>query len=355
MRAHSLSRSVGARVGAVVAAALMSALVLSGCSSTANTDATSGAGSSTATEGAFPVTIDSALGSVTIDEAPTRVATWGWSTQDAVLALGVVPVAMPLNVYGGNDDGVLPWDAERIEALGGETPQLFSGADTGEVPFEEFVEAKPDIILAPYSGLTQEDYDTLSKIAPVVAYPDTAWSLPWQDQLTIVGQALGKTAEADALLADVDTQISDLAAANAVIADKSFVYVSALEADKLNIFRATDPRVDLLTQLGMVVSPNVADLDADPSAGSYFYQLSYENLGQIDADLIVGYFDNQASVDTFLADPLVAAMPAIQEGRFAPVVGESFVMASSAPTVLSIPWMLDQYVPQLAAAAENIN
>jgi len=355
MRQSVLRRSVRPRASVLVATALTSVLLLAGCSATTETESTSGEASSPSSSTAFPVTIEGALGSVTIEEEPVRVATWGWSSQDAVLALGVVPVAMPENVYGGNDDGILPWDAETIEALGGETPQLLSGGDTGTVPFEEFVEAAPDVILAPYSGLTQEDYDTLSKIAPVVAYPEEAWALPWQDQLTIIGQALGKTAEAEALLADVDTQIADLAAANSVIDGKTFVYVSALEADKLNIFRSSDPRVDLLTQLGMEVSANVADLDADPSAGSYFYQLSYENLGQIDADLIVGYFDSQASVDTFLADPLVAAMPAIQEGRFAPVVGESFVMASSAPTALSIPWMLDQYVPQLAAAAEKIN
>ncbi|MDN4639859.1 iron-siderophore ABC transporter substrate-binding protein [Agreia sp. PsM10] len=353
MRVPLLSRPSRVRGSAVLATLLVGAVVLTGCSTSAtDTASTTDAGAS---DGSFPVTIESALGSVTLDEAPERIATWGWSTQDAVLALGIVPVAMPKNVYGGNADGVLPWDAEKIEELGGETPQLLSGGDTGEVPFEEFVEADPDVILAPYSGLTQEDYDTLSKIAPVVAYPDKPWSLPWQDQLTTVATALGKTAEAETLLTDVDSQIAELASANPVLADKSFIYVSALEADKLNIFRSSDPRVDLLTQLGMAVSPNVEDLDADPSAGTYFYQLSYENLSKIDADLIVGYFDNQASVDTFLADPLVAAMPAIQEGRFAPVVGESFVMASSAPTVVSIPWMLDQYVPQLAAAAENVN
>ncbi len=354
MRTHTPPRSIRTRAGILMATALTAAaVVLAGCSTSTEGEA-SPTGSDAVGEGSFPVTIDSALGSVTIEEAPTRVATWGWSTQDAVLALGVVPVAMPLNEYGGNDKGVLPWDAEQIEKLGGETPQLFSGSDTGEVPFEEFVEAAPDVILAPYSGLTQKDYDTLSKIAPVVAYPDEAWSLPWQDQLTIVAKALGKTAKVKALLSAVDTKIANLAEANPVIAGRSFVYVSALEADKLNIFRASDPRVDLLTQLGMEVSPNVSDLDADPSAGSYFYQLSYENLRKIDADLIVGYFDNQAAVDSFLADPLVAAMPAIQERRFAPVVGESFVMSSSAPTVLSIPWMLDQYVPQLAGAATNV-
>lgn len=352
MRASSLRGSTGTRVGAVIAATTAVLLAVTGCST--GTDSPAKESEKPAASAAFPVTIDSALGSVTIKEEPTRVATWGWSTQDSVLALGVVPIAMPLNTYGGNEDGVLPWDAEAITTLGGETPQLFSGADTGEVPFEEFVKAAPDLILAPYSGLTQEDYDTLSKIAPVVAYPEKPWSLPWQDQLSIVGKALGKTEQAAAILKDVDTSITTLAEANPVLTGKSFVYASALEADKLNIFRASDPRVDLLTQLGMTVSPNVADLDADPKAGTYFYQLSYEKLSEINADLLVGYFDNQASVDKFIADPLVAAMPAIREGRFAPVVGESFVMASSAPTALSIPWMLDKYVPQLAEAAKKV-
>jgi iron complex transport system substrate-binding protein len=352
MRTTIVRRSPSKRASAVIAVTVASAIALTGCSASSSDSGSDGG--TAAASGSFPVTIDSALGSATIEKQPTRVATWGWSTQDAVLALGVVPVAMPLNEYGGNDEGVLPWDADAIKELGGKTPQLLSGADTGEVPFEEFVEAAPDVILAPYSGLSQEDFDKLSKIAPVVAYPDQKWSLPWQDQLSIVGQALGKTAEAESLLKKVDTKISDLAAANPVLKGTNFLYVSALEADKLNIFRASDPRVDLLTQLGMVVSPNVAALDADPSAGTYFYQLSYENLGKIDADLIVGYFDSQASVDAFVADPLVAAMPAIQQGRFAPVVGESFVMASSAPTVLSIPWMLDKYVPELAKAADKV-
>jgi iron complex transport system substrate-binding protein len=47
-------------------------------------------------------------------------------------------------------------------------------------------------------------------------------------------------------------------------------------------------------------------------------------------------------------------MPAVKEGRFAPIVGESFVAATSAPSVLSIPWMLDRYVPELAKAADKV-
>ncbi|WP_285116101.1 iron-siderophore ABC transporter substrate-binding protein [Leifsonia sp. fls2-241-R2A-40a] len=339
-------RSRLALIASTVAAA---ALVLTGCS------AGGSAGQSTASgeSGAFPVTVKSALGPAEIEQKPTRVATWGWGAQDIVLALGIVPVAMPSFSYGGNADGVLPWDADKIKQLGGKTPQLLN-ADTGEVPFEEFVTAKPDVILAPYSGMTQAEFDTLSKIAPVVAYPEKPWSTSWRDQTAIVGKALGLTKEADALVKKTEDAVTTLADKYPVIKDKTFFYAAANEPGKLNVYRADDPRVQLLNDLGLKNSPSIDALDPSKGDGSFYYQLSNENLSKIDTDLLVMYFDKQSSVDAFTADPLVAAMPTIKDGRFAPIVGESFVAATSAPSVLSIPWMLDRYVPELAKAADKV-
>jgi iron complex transport system substrate-binding protein len=340
------------RRAAAVATLALGALALAGCSAGADDGAAADDASKASTAGgAFPVTIESALGDAVIPEQPERVVTWGWSTQDAVLALGVVPVAMPRNDYGGGEAGILPWDEDAIEELGGETPTLLSGSDTGEVPFEEVAAAQPDVILAPYSGITQEEFDRLSEVAPVVAYPDQPWALPWQDQLEIVGTALGKSDEAAALQAETDEYVSSLVDEHPELDGTTFVYAAANTPGTLNIFRADDPRVDLLEDMGMTLSPSVAELDASPDDGTYFYGLSEERLGEIDTDVLVMYFGSQEEVDAFTALPSVGAMESVQEGRFAPIVGESFVMASSAPTVLSIPWMLDQYVPQLAEAA----
>lgn len=344
------SRSARSRlVLSFAAVASAAALVLTGCSAGGQADEPSVSGSA----GSFPVTIDSALGKTTIDAAPKRVATWGWGAQDIALALGVVPVAMPKFSYGGDAKGVLPWDAEKIKELKGSTPQLLD-ADSGEVPFEQFVKAKPDVILAPYSGLTQTEFDTLSKIAPVVAYPAKPWATSWRDQTAIVGKALGMTSQADALVKKTESSVAALADKYPAIKDKTFFYAAANQPGVLNVYRAEDPRVQLLNDLGMTDSPSIASLDSSKGDGSFFYQLSYENLSKIDTDLLVMYFDKQSSVDAFTTDPLVAAMPAVKEGRFAPIVGESFVAATSAPSVLSIPWMLDRYVPQLAAAAAKV-
>ncbi|MFP3465918.1 iron-siderophore ABC transporter substrate-binding protein [Leifsonia sp. SIMBA_070] len=336
---------------ALIASAIVAsaALVLTGCSA----GAPAGQSSTGGDTGAFPVTVKSALGSTTIDAKPKRIVTWGWGAQDIVLALGIIPVAMPKFTYSGTADGVLPWDAERITELGGKTPQLLT-FDTGEVPFEEVVAAKPDVILAPYSGLTQTEFDTLSKVAPVVAYPEKPWSTSWRDQTAIVGKALGMTKQTDALVKKTEDSVSTLAAKYPVLKGKTFYYAAANEPGKLNVYRADDPRVQLLNDLGLKNSPSVAALDSSKGDGSFFYQLSYEKLSQIDTDLLVMYFDKQSSVDAFTSDPLVAAMPAVKEGRLAAIVGESLVMATSAPSVLSIPWSLDRYVPVLAAAAEKV-
>ncbi|WP_435298984.1 iron-siderophore ABC transporter substrate-binding protein [Timonella sp. A28] len=324
---------------------------LGACSS--QTEEKPAADTQTTATDAFPVTIESALGNVTINEKPERIATWGWSAQDAVLALGQVPVAMPTYTYGGVD-GVLPWVKEKIDALGGDQPTLLKGADNGTANPEEFVAARPDVILAPYSGLTQEEYDALSKIAPVVAYPDQPWATSWQDQTLIVGKALGLNAEAQKLVDDTNTYVKELGAQHPELAGKTFAYGANNQPEILNVYIDTDPRAQLLVDLGMTLAPSVEELLPENPDKSFYYGLAFENLNKLTSDVLVAYFGDQAAADAFTNDPLVAAMPQVKAGAFAPIIGESFVMASSAPTTLSIPWMLDQYVPQLAQAAKNV-
>ena len=152
--------------------------------STSPTSAGTSAASTT-----FPVTIEHAFGETVVEKQPTRVAAISWANQDALIALGVVPAAMPFASYGGDADGYLPWTRPALEALGGEAPALLDEADG--LDFEGLATAAPDLILGTYSGITQEDYDKLSKVAPTVAYPEVAWGTSWRDQLTTAGKVLG--------------------------------------------------------------------------------------------------------------------------------------------------------------------
>ncbi|UXN73096.1 ABC transporter substrate-binding protein [Devosia sp. A8/3-2] len=145
----------------------------------------------------FPVTLDHVYGSTIIESAPKRIVTRGWGNEDAVIALGVMPVGIPFQSYGGGEDGIQP----RIEQslAGGDKPTVL--ANTGEPPFEQIAALQPDLIIAAFSGITQDQYTLLSGIAPTIAYSGEAYSATWQDVTTIVGAALGKPAKAAALIA----------------------------------------------------------------------------------------------------------------------------------------------------------
>ncbi|WP_197511527.1 ABC transporter substrate-binding protein [Tessaracoccus coleopterorum] len=119
---------------------------------------------------AFPIEITHALGTTVIEAEPTRVATWGWGSTEAALAVGVYPVAVAEQSWTVGAGNLLPWVEEAFGDR--EKPVVLTDADGGATfPYEELIAADPDLILAPYSGLTQEQYDTLSEIAPTVAYP----------------------------------------------------------------------------------------------------------------------------------------------------------------------------------------
>ncbi len=177
---------------AILIGVLCAVIGVAGCGDDGGSGA---AGASTASQAAaFPVTIPHAFGQTTIEAPPTRVVAWGWGSADAAIVLGVIPVAIPFQSYGGDAKGVLPWIAQALEADGVPTPTVLP--DSEEPPYEEIAAAKPDVILAPYSGVTKEQYDLLSAIAPTVAYPGEAWATPWRETIRIVGTALGKDAEA---------------------------------------------------------------------------------------------------------------------------------------------------------------
>src|SRR5918997_3324403 len=172
------------RIAAPVAAAT---LLLAGltASSTGSTSAADGAeapeAATSADADAFPVTIAHALGETTIESEPTRVATLGWTDHDHALALGVVPVGATKITWGGNDAGSTDWFDAAVEEAGSKPPVRYDDADGA--PIDEVAELAPDLILATNSGITEAEYDKLSKIAPVVAYPDAPWTTRWQTSL----------------------------------------------------------------------------------------------------------------------------------------------------------------------------
>ena len=329
---------------AVIAAAAAAALALAGCSA----PATAEPGAVAAPDGTFPVMIEHAFGETEIPAAPERVATWGWGSAEAALALGVEPVAMAQQTYGADEAGIHPWVADELEKLDAETPVILT--DDGEAPpYEELIDVAPDVILAPFSGITEEQYELLSEIAPTVAYAGEPWTTPWRDVIATVGTALGKSAEATAVLEDLDAELAARAEQHPELDGMTVAAVWDV-AGTFYVYTPEDARVEFLSGLGLDDAPSVADLANGDSP--FYYTLSYEQLDQLDGDLILSYHDTQEEADAFLASAPIQAIPAVARGQVAQVVGTELIAAVSPPTALSLTYGLDELVAALSAAAQ---
>lgn len=343
------------RIIAGLLAATMS-ISLAACSSDEGPSTSSSTASSAATSSsseAFPVTIEHAFGSTTIDSAPERVATVAWANHEVPLALGVTPVGIERATWGDDDnDGILPWVREKLDELGGEDPVLFDATDS--LPFEEIANTQPDVILAAYSGMTQEDYDQLSQIAPVIAYPDVAWGTTLDQTIEMNSKALGKEAEGQELIAQIDADIATAMDNHPALKGSTPVFAFFDESDlsQVSVYTSVDPRVGFLLDSGF----NEAEvLKASSDSESFYEQLSAENPEQFDdVDFIITYGSdddatNQKTIEALQADPLLSRIPAIAEGKIV-FLGDGPLAASATPSTLSVPWGIEEYFAKLEEA-----
>lgn len=342
------------RARGLIAAAAIAVMSLSACSTGPSGGGSEAAG---ANEGgsaeAFPVTIEHAFGETVIEEKPERVATVSWVNADVALALGVVPVGMPVDEYGGNEQGSTPWKDTKLEELDAaigtdNAPVQYSEADG--IAFDEIAATNPDIILAAYSGLTEEDYNTLSEIAPVVAYPEVAYGTAWQDSTAMIGEALGLTEEAEQLVTETEDQIAEAAAEYPAIAGKSFIFgnLEPNSSEGVNIYTASDNRPRFLSQLGM----EMADVVAENTTGDeFFIPWSAERADELESDVFVTWVPDEATKEAIAEDPLLSQIPAVKSGALVADADNTLTLSISAASPLSLVWALDKWLPMINDAA----
>jgi iron complex transport system substrate-binding protein len=343
-------RSPRTTAGAATALAVTAMLSLAACSAPAESSDESEPSSSQA---GYPIEIETALGTATLEAKPERVATVNWENQEVPLALGVVPVGMAAANFGDDDgDGILPWVAEKLEELGGEAPVLFD--ETDGIDFEAVADTNPDVILAAYSGLTQEDYDTLSEIAPVVAYPESAWSTSWRDSIKYnsMGMGMGMAEEGEQLIADLEVEITDAVAQHPELEGKSAMFLTHVDESDLSevsFYTPHDTRAAFFEDMGLTVPASVEEASAGNS--EFSGTVSAEQVDVFsDVDIIVTYGDEEL-IATLQGDPLLSQMPAVANDAIVPLSGDGPMGTAANPTPLSISWVLEDYVDLLAEAA----
>ncbi|MCM5551992.1 iron-siderophore ABC transporter substrate-binding protein [Pleomorphomonas sp. NRK KF1] len=300
---------------------------------------------------AYPITIRHALGATLISEKPRRVATVAWANHEVPLALGVVPVGFAAANFGDDDDdGLLPWVAERLSELGAQKPVLFDEGDG--IDFEAVAATQPDVILAAYSGLSQSDYDMLSRIAPVVAYPEAPWSTDWREMIRLNSAGLGMAEDGERLITRIETDIASELERYPEIMGRSAMFVTHLDASDLslvNFYTLQDTRVRFFKDLGLAMPSSVTQASHD---GGFSGSISAERVDAFDdVDIVVTYGD-RALIDAMKANPLLARMPAVTHDAIV-TLGRDPVGTAANPTPLSISWVLRDYLALLAEAARK--
>ena len=325
-------------------------LVLAACGNDKSTS--NEATSEKQNEGQYPIVIKHAFGETVIEEKPERVATIAWANHDVALALGVVPVGFSAANYGIQDEtGLLPWTEAKLKELGEDNPNVFQ--DTDGLDFEAIADSNPDVILAAYSGITQEEYETLSQIAPVVPYEETPWVTPWRDQVLLNAKGMGMEEEGKKLIADTEKLIADKANEYSVIKGKkaAFGMFNTADLSSFFIYTPTDPRGEFLSDLGMIYPEGIKSLIQDDS---FYIQVSAENADALnDTELLITY-GNKDTLAALQADPILGKVPAIAAGNVVVIEDNTPLAAAGNPNPLSIQYTIDEYLTLISDVAKNI-
>jgi iron complex transport system substrate-binding protein len=320
-------------------------LVLAGCGSDDEAaPAAAGSTSGGAEPGALPVTIEHKYGETTITEEPKRVVVAGLREQDALLALGLVPVGTT-EWYGKHPGAIFPWAKEAL----GDAPLPEVLDFTDGLQFERIAGLRPDLIVAVYSGLTKKDYDTLSKIAPTIAQPpgQVDWGSSWQDEILTVGRAVGRPKEAEELRDKAAAQLAAAASGNPEFKGQTAAVATPYQG--VWVYGPQDARSRLLTDLGFTFPDALRDVGGDEFGG----QLSSEKLDLLDVGALL-WFADPGPAEKMRGNQVYRRLDVRTEGRdvFLPEDGDLYE-ATSFISVLSIPLLVDELVPKLAAAADG--
>lgn len=328
----------------LLATALTVLLLATACSSSGGDTADAGSDTTAGAEGsAFPVTVEHKYGTTTVESEPQRVVSVGYTDQDPLLALGVVPVGIR-DWFGDQPSATWPWAQDLLD---GEEPTVLGASD---LSLEQVAALDPDLIVGVSSGMTSEQYELLSEIAPTIAQTADApdYQETWQTGTRLIAAAVGRTDEAEELITEVEALFAEARQANPEFEGQEGTVSYVMSEGEVGAYASGDSRSRILTDLGFVIPPEIDDL-----AGEQFYSsFSLEEIGQLDRDLLVWITYDPAIVEQLKASPVRQTLDVATDGREV-FMSETEAAASSFSSVLSLPVLLETFVPKLQAALDG--
>jgi iron complex transport system substrate-binding protein len=287
------------------------------------------------------VTVKHRFGDTTIAAPPKRVVSAGFTEQDDLLAVGVVPIAVT-NWWGDQPFAVWPWAQPK---LGQAQPAVLS-LDNG-LDFDKIAALKPDLIVATNAGVDQDSYKRLSSIAPTIAQTgDQPFFEPWKVQATTIGQAVFAADHMTSLISNVDNAFTAVANANTGFKDKRAVLLQGSFYHD-NVVATLGWRTDFLTQMGFVIPDEIKQFGVDDNRAVIPRDKAVNTLGI--ADVLIWTTESDDEQARLVADPTFTQLgsTALKRNVF---TGKDLAGAIAFSSSLSLPVVATQLPPMLAKA-----
>jgi iron complex transport system substrate-binding protein len=289
----------------------------------------------------FPVTVQHMYGATTIKAEPKRIVVVGYTEQDTLLALGVIPIATTQWV-GDAPYAVFPW---AVDKLGDAKPTVLESAEG--LSIKTITDLKPDLIIGTNAGLSQKTYTELTKIAPTIANSGVYGSEyyePWPTQTVLVGEAVGRKAQAQQLVDDLTQRFAEVAVAHPKWDGTTAGFVEAPYDDGSVIAWPEGLGTGFLTDLGFTIPKSFSSFVDDQVAQA---QIPAKDVGVLnDAKVLVWSADVDGDGTDIQQDKILGKLEAVKEGRSV-YTGELLTSAIYFSTILSLPYVLDRLVPEL--------
>ncbi|MFJ1865095.1 iron-siderophore ABC transporter substrate-binding protein [Streptomyces sp. NPDC088097] len=335
------------RLAGTMSAAALGVGLLAGCGSgSADKDDKADSANAPAAAGAFPVKVEHAFGSTTVDKAPKRVVSVGYTDDQSILAFGIKPVGMVdqyPNPAGQSPDINTQWPWVK-DKWGGTKPEVIMNNGDSGPNYEKIAALRPDLIIAVYSEIDQAAYDKLSKIAPTVGRTKAEkepFSAPWQDNALHIAKALGKADEGQKMVQGINDKLAAAKKAHPEFANQTAVALSWYK-DSVTPFTTTDVRGQLLTGMGFKGQTEIDKI----AAGTFSTQLSPERMDLVDVDRVF-VINDKADTDALKKFDLFANLKVAKNGKVSYLLdseGPAAGAAISQATLLSMPYAIDELV-----------
>jgi iron complex transport system substrate-binding protein len=302
------------------------------CSSDKSANGTSGGGS---------VTVKHAFGETTVPGPPKRVVSAGFTEQDDLLAVGVVPIAVT-NWFGDEPFAVWPWAQPKL----GTAQPVVLNLDNG-IQIDQIAGLKPDLIVATNAGVDDATYQKLSAIAPTIPQSGSEpFFEPWKDQASAIGQAVFQADQMKTLVSGVDDKFAAAAKNNAAFKDKKLLWLQGTLLQDNVVATLPGWRTDFLTQMGFVIPDSIKQFAVDHRA---FIPRNQIGPTLDAADVLIWSTESDADRAALLGDPDIAALRAIKQNHNV-FTSKDLAGAIAFASPLSYPVVADQLPPLLAKA-----